>query len=147
MSDPVALTLTDNDIDAAVRTVFGEARGEIFEGQIAVAWVIRNRAEWQPPQWWGHSVEAVCYHPQQFSCWNADDPNRKKIDALSSDNLDLVAIENGVVRPVMAGVVLDPTEGASHYFRVGSPIPAWINGRQPTVTIGNHAFYQIGPGA
>lgn len=147
MSNPAALTLSDNDIDAAVRTVYGEARGEIFEGQIAIAWVIRNRATWQPPSWWGHSVEAVCYHPQQFSCFNADDPNRKVIDALSANNLLYAALENGVVKPVMAGVILDPTEGASHYFRIGTTPPKWVNGRQPTVGIGNHAFYRIGPGA
>lgn len=142
-----ALVLSDADIDAAVRTVYGEARGEPFEGQVAIAWVIRNRAEWQPPSWWGHTVEAVYYHPQQFSCFNHDDPNRKLIDALSSANLVYASIENGVVKPVMAGVVLDPTEGASHYFNPKLALPKWIEGRQPTVTIGGHVFFRIGPGA
>jgi N-acetylmuramoyl-L-alanine amidase len=138
------LTLSDKDLDAAVRTVFGEARGEPFEGQVAVCWVIRNRAEWHPPEWWGHTVETVCYHPQQFSCFNPDDPNRKVIDALSSNNL--LYLENGVVRPVMAGQIPDPTEGATHYHAIGST-PKWIEGRQPTVTIGKHVFYALGPSA
>ena len=142
-----ALAISDTDLDAAVRTVFGEARGESFEGQVAVAWVIRNRAEWQPPSWWGHTVEAVCYHPEQFSCHNLDDPNRKILDALSSDNLVYVAIENGVVKPVMAGVVLDPTEGSTHYINPQLAAPKWAEGRQPIITIGNHVFYRVGPGA
>ena len=145
---PDALTLTDNDIDAAVRTVYGEARGEPFEGQIAVAWVIRNRAQWHPPAWWGHTVERVCYHPYQFSCHNANDPNRKLLDALSDKSLIYAALENGVVKPVMAGQIPDPTAGATMY-KVRGTKASWDGAvsDMPPVEIGQHDFWRLPPDA
>ena len=142
------LTLTDNDVDAAVRTVYGEARGEPFEGQVAVAWVIRNRATWQPPAWWGHTVETVCYKPFQFSCHNANDPNRKLLDSLPSNNLAYTAIENGVVKPVMGGFVQDPTNGATMY-KVRGTKASWDNAviDMEPVSIGHHDFYRLPPDA
>ncbi|MGH3756111.1 MAG: cell wall hydrolase, partial [Pseudonocardiaceae bacterium] len=65
------------DWEVMGRTLYGEARGEPFDGLVAVAWVIRNRAE--SPRWWGRDVKGVCLHPLQFSCWNETDPNRKII--------------------------------------------------------------------
>jgi len=64
---------TDHELDILAKTLWGEARGEGREGLIAVAWVIKNRAD--NPGWWGKSIELVCLKPYQFSCWNADDPN------------------------------------------------------------------------
>ena len=64
------------DVLALARTLWGECRGEPKIGQIAVAWVILNRAE--QPGWWSKShteaimddtIEAVCLCPHQFSCW------------------------------------------------------------------------------
>lgn len=37
------MTTSDKDRDSLARTLWGESRGEGFEGQIAVAWTIRNR--------------------------------------------------------------------------------------------------------
>ena len=36
---------TEQDWDTLARTIFGEARGESLQGQVGVAWVIRNRAD------------------------------------------------------------------------------------------------------
>lgn len=67
------MTLTAGDIDILARTIYGEARGEPWEGKIAVAWVVRNRAE--RGGWWGDTIREVCLKPWQFSCWNETDPN------------------------------------------------------------------------
>ncbi|MEK9724321.1 MAG: cell wall hydrolase, partial [Rhodospirillaceae bacterium] len=106
------------DEETVARTVWGEARGEPFNGKIAIAWVIRNRVELdlhgdEKPDWWGEGYEAVCLKPWQFSCWNANDPNREKLlavtdaDAMYRDSLD-------AARLVIAGKVDDPTGGATH---------------------------------
>lgn len=51
-----------------------------------MASVILNRvafAKRRGRYWWGNDVKSVCLKPAQFSCWNANDPNRKKLLALS----------------------------------------------------------------
>jgi spore germination cell wall hydrolase CwlJ-like protein len=37
------MTEAEKDRDILARTLWGEARGELLAGQIAVAWTIRNR--------------------------------------------------------------------------------------------------------
>ena len=70
-------------IDTLARTIYGEARGEPIRGKEAVAAVVLNRvgrAMERGGWWWGSSVAEVCRRPWQFSCWNADDANRTKIE-------------------------------------------------------------------
>src|SRR5688572_17412765 len=85
------IDFTESDVDAMARTLYGEARGEPEAGQIAVAWVIRNRVTTdlrgdKKPDWWGEGVQGVCVNPSQFSCWRTDDPNRAKMLALREEN-------------------------------------------------------------
>lgn len=138
------MTLTENDIDIAARTLFGEARGESREGQIAVAWVIRNRAT--SPAWWGRGVAEVCQHPWQFSCWNASDPNRSKL--LVCEETDAGAYDRlrAIVEGVLGGELTDPTGGATHYCVTGLR-PAWRKDHQPCAVIGHHEFFKLGPSA
>lgn len=141
-----ALPVTDADIDTLVRTLYGEARGEPLEGQQGVAWVVRNRVEWpNAPHWWGNSVAEVCRKAFQFSSWNANDPNRVKIEQLPVGSPEYQALLP-VAQAVCAGMVPDMTGGASHYERVGTGA-RWAVNRPPTITIGRQAFYRIGPGA
>lgn len=131
------------DLDKAVRTVWGEARGEGARGWIAVAWVIRNRAEWSPPAWWGHTVSDVCLKPWQFSCWLASDPNATKIKALSDTDPTYLAIKAAVVA-VFDDKTPDPTGGATNYEVVGTNAK-WATGRTPSATIGHQSFYVLPP--
>ena len=132
------MDLAPPDLDAAARTVWGEARGEPYDGRVAVAWVIRNRVD--NPSWWGRTVKDVCFHPKQFSCWNDDDPNRPKCLAVSDEDL---ASFFEIVRAVFDGEIPDPTGGADHYERVGTGA-GWARNREFSTIIGKHAFYKIG---
>jgi len=125
------------DIEITARTVYGEARGELEQGMIAVAWVIRNRAE--KGGWWGNSPEVVCLYPWQFSCWNKTDPNLEKIKAADLDS-DVFRKCLLVTAAVFSDIAPDPTKGACHYH-VDGLNPKWAEGREPDVTIGNHRFY------
>ena len=70
------MTTSEKDRDILARTLWGEARGEGFDGQIAVAWTIRNRVfDGKAKSWWGEGYAEVCLKPWQFSCWNQNDPN------------------------------------------------------------------------
>src|SRR4051812_25123549 len=59
-----------NELDILALTIYGEARGETIEGQIAVGNVIRNRVVALKK-----TYRDICLADKQFSCWNTNDPN------------------------------------------------------------------------
>lgn len=140
--------LTEDNADAVdtlARTVYGEGRGELFSGQVAVAWVVKNRAD--RPGWWGHTVEEVCRKPFQFSCWNASDPNRDVILAATLKTPGFIRAY-GIACLVLVRDLPDPTQGGTNYHSVAAPRaalewpPEWTRVMIPTVQIGGHQFYR-----
>lgn len=127
--------------------VYREASGEPYEGKLAVAHVIANRAA--RPRWWGSDICSVILARQQFSSFNAptDDGNKATKD-----------YDPGIMRypvrgdkawndctNVVAEVLLgskDNTYGSDHYH-AKSVSPPWAAGKTPRVTIGNHIFYRL----
>lgn len=130
-------------VDVLARTLFGEARGESVKGKEAVAAVVMNRVrrarERGGAYWWGATVEQVCLKPWQFSCWNQTDPNRAKIEAVGMDNRVFRTCVR-IARRAVAGVIADPTGGATHYH-VRDLAPPWSRGRVPAAEIGGHVFF------
>jgi len=129
-------------VDTLARTLWGEARGEPVRGIEAVAAVVVNRVRRAVAAggfWWGGSVIAVCRKPWQFSCWNPSDPNRAKLLAVKADD-PVFATCLRVARRAVAGVLPDPTGGATHYHRTGIH-PAWAAGSLPSAEIGRHLFF------
>lgn len=120
------------------KTIWGEARGEGLRGMQAVANVVMNRVN--AASWYGASIKDVVLKPQQFSCWNANDPNRAKIDKLSIEDLAASGALN-VARQVISGQLKDITGGATNYHAT-SVNPAWAEKMTKTVQIGNHVFYK-----
>lgn len=123
----------------AVETIYGEARGEPYEGKVAVAWVLLNRA--RRPRWWGHDLYSVCLKDRQFSCWNQDDPNRAAIKAASPGNPVMSACIRALLE-ALSGLAADPTGGADHYC-VTSLTPSWAATAMPTAIVGGHKFYRL----
>lgn len=68
------------DIDALTLTIYGEARGESWEGKLAVAYVILNRC-----RLWNKGMKHVVYAKNQFSCYLSSDPNYKILLGLAKD--------------------------------------------------------------
>jgi spore germination cell wall hydrolase CwlJ-like protein len=139
--------MTPAELDTMARTIAGEARGEPLSGQIAVAWVILNRARDPGPDWWGDSITAVCHKPQQFSCWNPRDPNAPRIAALTlDDNVFLKAMAAALL--AITREAEDPTGGATHYCTIAPPSahvvwpPRWAATMRHTIDIGSHRFYK-----
>lgn len=134
------LPITD-PVQAAARTAWGEARGEGRQGMQAVLNVIGNRAG--HPGWWGHDIAGVCQARAQFSCWDADDPNRTKL--LTVTDADPQFREALVLAGCLAAAHLpDLTGGADHYFDRRGATPYWAKGAFYRCTIGHHAFYRLG---
>ena len=138
-----------NFIDWLTRTIYGEARGESFEGKIAVAHVILNRARRGKAnkalgKFWGNDVESVCLAPWQFSCWNENDPNLEKMLALDPGSDDPVVKEClWAAVSAFSGFLEDNTGGADHYYSMYCEMPVWASDKSNTRTFGRHDFYQL----
>lgn len=141
-----------NDLIAYGKTVNGEARGEARLGQIAVGWVIRNRAE--NPSFAGSYIGRigalyhVCHAALQFSCWNSDDPNKERLDVLALEGAgDTYKAQYDLCVSIADDQVLDPTGGADHYFTVATPPgvsewpPVWAKSMQLCGQVGHQLFY------
>jgi len=141
------MTATDNDRDILARTLWGEARGESLAGQIAVAWTIRNRVlDGKDRSWWGEGYAGVCQKPWQFSCWNANDPNSPYLTGAKPIPSCEYKRALAVALAVMAGVVPDPTGGATHYYATTMPkAPDWAVKAKQTLKIGHHIFFKDVP--
>jgi N-acetylmuramoyl-L-alanine amidase len=133
---------------ALIATLYGECRNQPLEGQLAVAWVVRNRADRLHDR--TRAVAKVCLARDQFSCWWGDSTNARATQAFAGDLLAggtpaeaalarrLAWIADGVMRDCIE----DPTGGATHYLTRDlyerNP-PSWAR-RAPLVTIGDHVF-------
>jgi hypothetical protein len=133
-------------IDTLGRTLFGEARGEPPAGKAAVANVVVNRvrvdesrARANLKMRFGGTVEGVCQRPLQFSCWNANDPNRAVILGVTTANAKFVECLD-IARRAVDGTLADNTKGSTHYH-AASVSPNWAQGHTPVVTLGSHRFY------
>ena len=131
------MSLDSHDYKILLKTVYGEARGEWKTGQVAVAWVIRNRARLNKSYWGGSSIAAVCQHPGQFECWKYGDIQMDEYDARKS-------IEEWL--PTVYTKYKDPTGGCDHFNNPQKEgYPSWTNNCDYVMTIGGHNFYKTKP--
>jgi len=137
MVDPHSLS--ENDVVA--RTVYGEARGEPENGQVAVTWVIKNRAA-RDLSYMGTTAKEVCLKPYQFSCWDQGDVNRDKLLNLNTNDATYIKIRQ-IVDEVFSGQRRDNAYGSTHYHATTATysLRNWANGKTPIVRIGDHLFY------
>ncbi|MDQ0205896.1 spore cortex-lytic enzyme [Alkalicoccobacillus murimartini] len=115
---------SDNDIRLMAQAVYGEARGEPYVGQVAVAAVIINRIN---SATFPNTVSEVIYEPRAFTAvadgqiYNEPDETARKavIDALNGQ---------------------DPTGNAIYYFNPVTATSDWIWSREQIKRIGKHIF-------
>ena len=141
----------DPEGDAVVmaKTIYGEARGELLGGMIAVGCVIRNRVlidihDDSQPDWWGEGYRGVCLKPFQFSCWNMNDPNFALLSAMTATTPELQPFIK-LAKQIIVGAVPDVTLRATHYHSIKLPPPAsWGTPTpRPHIQIGRHVFYDL----
>ena len=108
--------------------IYHEARGEPLDGQVAVAMVTMNRANWQ-----ASSICDVVYERKQFS-WThrVHNPSPREPAAW--------ARAKRVASRVLDGEHDDVTRGATH-FHSRAVQPVWRHALKKTTTIGRHVFY------
>lgn len=126
-------------------TIWGEARGEGSTGMQAVGNVIMNRVK-SGTTWWGENPRAVCLHPDQFSCWNENDPNRAQMIKVGEAKFvdPIVDMAQTLASMALSDALPDVTFGATSYYdrRMSSP-PDWATGKAPCAEIGHHLFYRV----
>ena len=133
--------MAQNAVDVLARTLWGEARSCGATGMKRVANVIMNRAA--HPRWWGRDVISVCQAPYQFSCWNAKDPNRPKILAVTAHD-PWFAIALAIAQQAVNGGLEDLTKGADCYYALTMPKPpTWAARAVHTVSDSWHWFGRV----
>lgn len=108
------------------RLINGEARGEKYQGQVAVGAVILNRVN--SPQF-PNTISAVIYQKGQFSCIT-DGQFDKKIE------------ENSTVYKAAKEAIsgADPSNGALYFYNPKTAKSKWLFSLKTVATIGNHRF-------
>lgn len=99
------------DAEVLARLLWGECRGEMPKGQVAVACVVMNRVA---DRRYGYGIKGVCLRPWQFSCFNDNDPNLPLL--LSPPRLAPFERCELVAGLAVEDLLKDPTAGATHYF-------------------------------
>ena len=119
-------TSQTSDIQLLARAINGEARGESYEGQVAVGAVILNRVK-HPD--FPNTIAGVIYQPGAFT-------------AVSDGQINHPIDENSTVykaaRDAMNG--WDPTNGCVYYFNPNTATNSWIWSKTIVKTIGKHHF-------
>lgn len=115
-----------SDTQLMARAINGEARGEPYEGQVAVGAVILNRVK--SPQF-PNSISGVIYQSGAFT-------------AVADGQINTPISEGSTVykaaRDAMNG--WDPTGGCIYYFNPATATNKWIWSRPLVKTIGKHKF-------
>ena len=113
-----------NDLNLLSRLVYGEARGEPYTGQVAVAAVVLNRVKNSS---FPNTISGVIYQNGAF-------------DVVSDGQINLTPNDTAKKAAQDALNGWDPTNGAIYYFNPSTATNEWIWSRPMTVTIGKHRF-------
>ena len=115
-----------SDLQLMARAINGEARGEPYEGQVAVGAVILNRVKSSK---FPNTIAGVIYQSGAFT-------------AVSDGQINAPTDEGSTVykaaRDAKNG--WDPTGGCIYYFNPNTATNKWIWSRPHVKTIGKHRF-------
>jgi N-acetylmuramoyl-L-alanine amidase len=112
------------DLNYLARLVYGEARGESFEGQVAVAAVVLNRVR---SSGFGNTIRSVIFEPGAFTA--------------VSDKQYYLPPDSTAYKAAQAALNgWDPTGGALYYWNPRTATSKWVWTRNIINKIGNHVF-------
>jgi len=134
------MILTASDIDIAARTLWAEARGEPYEGKLAVAHVLFNRWKTSKGQFRkDDTLATTCLRHKQFSAWTRGDPNFVHMQTIGFNDKPFRDCMRALLEAMDSE---DPTHGSRHYHTkaMGWPV-SWGERKQPVYEIGRHLFY------
>ncbi len=116
----------DDMVKLLARLINGEARGEPYEGQVAVGAVIMNRVKSAK---FPNTIAGVIYQKGQFSC-------------VTDGQLNAAIEENSTVYKAAQDAMngSDPTNGALYFYNPSKTKSKWLFSLPVVATIGEHKF-------
>lgn len=122
----LAKSSNTSDIQLMARAINGEARGEPYEGQVAVGAVILNRVK---DSRFPNSISGVIYQSGAFT-------------AVADGQINAQISEGSTVYKAAQDAMngWDPTGGCVYYFNPATATNKWIWSRPLVKTIGKHRF-------
>lgn len=115
---------SSNDKTLLAMAINGEARGESYEGQVAVGAVILNRVKHSS---FPNTIAGVIYQEGAFT-------------AVTDGQIN-AAIQTSCMNAAQDALNgWDPTGGAIYYYNPKTATSSWIRTRPIVKTIGNHVF-------
>ncbi|MBQ8177793.1 MAG: spore cortex-lytic enzyme [Clostridia bacterium] len=115
---------SSSDLNLLARVVYGEARGEPYLGQVAVAAVVLNRVKSSS---FPNTISGVVYQPWAFTAVNDGQINLTPNDTARKAAQDAM---NG----------WDPTYGCLYYYNPRTATSNWIRQKEIHLSIGSHVF-------
>lgn len=121
---PTGSSSNNSNVNLLARVVSGEARGESYVGQVAIAAVVLNRVKHSS---FPNSISGVIYQPGAFT-------------AVSDGQINVTPPSScyNAARDALNG--WDPTGGAIYYYNPRTATNSWIRSRPIITTIGKHVF-------
>lgn len=113
-----------NDINLMTHVVYGEARNQPIDGEVAVAAVILNRYH---SNLFPHSIPAIIFQPGAFTSVSNGQAWLGTNSSCQAAVLDAI---HG----------WDPSHGALYYWNPATAVSTWVWNQPILVTIGNHVF-------
>ena len=114
----------NSDMNLLSRLVYGEARGEPYQGMVAVAATVLNRVS---DSRFPNTIAGVIYQSGAYTCVSDGQIN------LSSNEQSKKAAQDAING-------WDPTYGCIYYFNPSTATSKWIWSRPQVLTIGRHIF-------
>lgn len=118
------INLNDDEIMLLSKLVAGEARGESYEGQVAVAAVVINRVK--DPRF-PNTIKDVIYQKNAFS-------------VVKDGSINMQPTESAYTAAQDALYGNDPTNNAIYFWNPDIATCNWIKTLNPYMRIGNHVF-------
>ncbi len=112
------------DVNLLARLIHGEARGEPYEGKVAVGAVVLNRT--RDPRF-PKTIAGVIYQPGAF-------------DVVYDGQINLAPDQSSINAAQDAMNGWDPTYGCVYYYNPNTATSSWIWTRQIVIKIGEHNF-------
>ncbi len=114
----------NSNVNLLARIISGEARGESYEGQVAIGAVVLNRVRHSS---FPNTIAGVIYQSGAFT-------------AVSDGQINVAPNESCRKAAIDALNGWDPTGGAIYYYNPVTATNSWIRSRKIITTIGKHVF-------
>jgi len=118
------INITNEELLLLSKLVTGEARGESYEGQVAVAAVVINRVK--DPRF-PNTIRDVIYQKNAFS-------------VVENGSINMQPTESAYTAAQEALYGNDPTNRAIYFWNPDIATCKWIKTLNPYMRIGNHVF-------